>query len=257
MPADRKIGSAAADAPFVFVGTVEQAGASSVAGAPADQHTGIVRVEQVVRAPEVVGLAPGATVTVRSDDSPPQTGERALYLADSWIYGDGIAVTERAKQPIAAAGAAAGAEAPQPDPAQLEALAQAPLKARAETADLIVQGRVVGLEPSDSAAAAAKEEPEVTSEHDPQWWYADIAVDDVLKGKAGNTVRVAFPGSTDVAWYGWPRPTAGQTGVFLLHQPTGPDVVKNAYVAPDPLDTQPHGTADHVRALAGGDRTGG
>src|SRR4051812_46889206 len=151
---DQKLADAAASAPFVFVGTVEQPGASSVAGAPADQHTGIVRVEQVVRAPEVVGLVPGATVTVRSEDSPPQAGERALYLADSWIYGDGIAVNERAKQPIAAAGAESGSEAPQPDEAQLEAFVQAPLKARAEQADLIVQGRVVGLEPGDGAAPA-------------------------------------------------------------------------------------------------------
>jgi len=251
---DEKLANAAADAPFVFVGTVEQPGASSVAGAPADEHTGIVRVEHVVRAPEVVGLVPGAMVTVRSEDSPPQAGERALYLADSWIYGDGIAVNERARQPIAGSGAEPGAEAPQPAEAQLEELAQAPLKARAEKADLIVQGRVVGLEPV--VGAAPGKEAEITSEHDPEWWYAEIAVDDVLKGRAGDTVRLAFPSSTDVAWHGWPRPTAGQTGVFLLHQPERSDV-KNAYVAPHSLDTQPHGTADNVRALAGGDGTGG
>src|SRR5207248_11097647 len=97
---DEKLTDAAASAPFVFVGTVEQAGASSVAGAPADEHTGIVRVERVVRAPAVVGLVPGATVTVRNESSPPRAGERALYLADSWVFGDGIAVNIRAEQPI-------------------------------------------------------------------------------------------------------------------------------------------------------------
>src|SRR5689334_1221739 len=186
---DQKLADAAASAPFVFVGSVEQPGASSVADAPADQHTGIVRVERVVRAPEVVGLVPGAMVTVRSEDSPPQAGERALYFADSWIYGDGIAVTERAKQSIAAAGAETGTEAALPDEAQLDALAQAPLEARAKEADLIVQGRVVGLEPTNGAAPGKG--AEITSEHDPQWWYAEIEVDNVLKGKAGSKVRVA------------------------------------------------------------------
>jgi hypothetical protein len=249
--------TAAADAPYIFVGTVEHAGASSVAGAPADEHTGIVRVEEVVRAPAAVGLVAGATVTVRSEASPPEAGERALYVADSWVYGDGIAVNERAKQamgaPTAGAEPGASAEAAQPSGEHLQALEQAPLRARARNADVIVSGRVVSLEPTEGAGPGA----EVTSEHDPQWWHAEIAVDDVLKGKhSGKTVRVAFPSSTDVAWYRWPRPTAGQTGVFLLHQPEAAEV-KNAYVMPSELDMQPHGTAEHVQALARRTRTGG
>ena len=66
--ADADLERIAADAPYIFIGTVEHAAASSVAGTPADEHTGIVRVEQVVRAPDAVGLVPGATVTVRSED---------------------------------------------------------------------------------------------------------------------------------------------------------------------------------------------
>jgi hypothetical protein len=109
------------------------------------------------------------------------------------------------------------------------------------------------LEPTQGAGPGAQ----VSSEHDPQWWHAEIAVDDVLKGKhSRKTVRVAFPSSTDVAWHGWPRPTAGQTGVFLLHEPDAADV-KNAYVMPTELDVQPHGTAEHVQALARRTRTGG
>jgi hypothetical protein len=251
--ADADLERIAADAPYIFIGTVEHAAASSVAGTPADEHTGIVRVEQVVRAPDAVGLVPGATVTVRSEDSPPRAGERALYLADSWVYGDGIALNERGKRPIEPA--RAGAEGAQPVDEQLEALAQAPLRARARKADLIVSGRVVDLSPLQGAGPETG--AQVTSEHDPQWWHAEIAVDEVLKGKhQGGTVRVAFPSSTDVAWYGWPRPTAGQTGVFLLHKPEHPDV-EDAYVIPHQLDMQPHGTAEHVRALARRTRSGG
>ena len=251
--ADADLERVAADAPYIFVGTVEQAGASSVAGAPADEHTGVVRVERVVRAPAVVGLVPGATVTVRNEDSSPRAGERALYLADSWVYGDGIAVNVRAEQPIGPGDARA--DPAQPSDEQLEAFAQAPLRARARQADLIVRGRVVNLSPTEERRRPKGSEP--ASEHDPQWWQAEIAVDDVVKGQhRGRTVRVAFPSSTDVAWYGWPRPTAGQQAVFLLHKPDGA-TVRGAYVMPHPLDLQPYGTADYVQALGRRTRTGG
>lgn len=243
--ADSDLERAAADAPYIFVGTVEHAGASSVSGAPADEHTGVVRVERVVRAPAAVGLVAGSTITVRDEEAPPQAGERALYLADSWVYGDGVAVNVRAAQPMEPADARG--EGAQPDDAQLEAFAQAPLRRHAQEADLIVSGKVVGLEPAD---ARARNADEPASEHDPQWWHAEIAVDDVLKGEhRRRTVRVAFPSSRDVAWHGWPRPVAGQEAVFLLHQSEAPDV-RNAYVMPHRLDIQPYGNAEHVQALA-------
>src|SRR5436190_1819597 len=115
--ADADLEQMAVDAPYIFIGTVEHAAASSVAGTPADE--------------------------------------------------------------------------------QLEALAQAPLRARARKADLIVSGRVVDLSPLEGAGPETG--AQVTSEHDPQWWHAEIAVDEVLKGKhQGGTVRVAFPSSADV-----------------------------------------------------------
>jgi len=244
--ANKSVQRAAETAGLVFVGTVDRANASSVAAAPADEHTAIVRIERIVRAPQVLGLVPGRTLTLRSSNGPAQEGDRALFVADPWLYAESVAVLERARLPLNG-GTPEEAKAMEED---LSAIELAPLQARIREADLVVVGSVAKLGPLDR-----KQHPD--SEHDPIWWQADVEVETPLKGRvASKTVRLVFPTSTDVVWYGWPRPTPNQSAVYLLHKADRPEV-KGAFCAPHPLDIQPAARAEHIRELVGQTRKGG
>jgi hypothetical protein len=238
---DAKFRVAAEGAGFIFVGTVEREGASMVASAPADEQTAIVRVERVMRAPASVGLVEGSMVTLRTEGEPLKRGERSLYLADPWLYAENIALVERGRLVL-------DADAPEARMTEdeLTALEHGPLRARVRKADVIVRGRVAKL--GSKATRATTRPPEPRSEHDPLWWEAEIVVDDVLKGRPGKKVRIAFPTSDDVAWHGWPRPLAGQEAVFLLHR-AEPKELKGAYIVPHEHDVQPRVSDDRVRAL--------
>jgi hypothetical protein len=229
----------------VFVGVVDAAGASAVAAAPADELTAIVRIEHVVRAPQVLGVVPGSTVTLRSAIEPPAKGERALFITDPWLYAEGIAVIERGRVPV---------EGDTPEEAksmegELAEIELAPLRARVREADAVVVGSVVKLGPLER-----KQTPD--SEHDAMWWEAEIAVDETLKGEArGKTIRLVFPTSTDVVWYAWPRPAPNQSAVFVLRSAEHRDV-RGAFCAPHPLDIQPVAAAERIRELVGRARRG-
>jgi hypothetical protein len=244
--ANQSVQRAAETAGLVFVGTVDRANASAVAAAPADEHTAIVRIERIVRAPQVLGLVPGKTLTLRSSNGPPREGERALFVADPWLYAESVAVLERARIPLNG-GTVEEAKAMDED---LSAIELAPLRARVREADVVVVGSVAKLGPLER-----KQHPD--SEHDPMWWQAEITVETPLKGRApAKTVKLVFPTSTDVVWYGWPRPTPNQSAVFLLHKSDHPEA-KGAFCAPHPLDIQPAGRAEHVRELVGQTKRGG
>jgi hypothetical protein len=244
--ANQSVQRAAETAGLVFVGTVDRANASAVAAAPADEHTAIVRIERIVRAPQVLGLVPGKTLTLRSSNGPAQEGERALFIADPWLYAESVAVFERARIPLNG-GTAEEAQAMEED---LSAIELAPLRARIREADIVVVGSVTKLGP-----LGRKQHPD--SEHDPMWWQAEITVETLLKGRvSAKTVKLVFPTSTDVVWYGWPRPTPNQNAVFLLHKSDRPET-KGAFFAPHPLDIQQPARAEHVRELVGQTKRGG
>jgi len=52
-----------ASATLAFTGTVTDVGSSSVAGFPADDHTAVVTVREVLKAPAVLAHLAGAAVT--------------------------------------------------------------------------------------------------------------------------------------------------------------------------------------------------
>jgi hypothetical protein len=198
-----------------------------------------VRIERVVRTPQVLGLVPGSTVTLRSANGPPAKGERALFVTDPWLYAEGVAVIERGRVPV---------EGDSPEEMrsmeeELAAIELAPLRARVRDADAVVVGSVVRLGPLDR-----KQTPD--SEHDAMWWEAEITVEETLKGEAKRTIRLVFPTSTDVVWYGWPRPAPNQRAVFVLRTAEHRDV-RGAFCAPHPLDIQPVAAAERIRELVG------
>jgi hypothetical protein len=192
-----------ASAGVAFIGVVDRLNASAIPDVTLDEPTAIVRVEQVIKAPDAIGLRPGATVTLRlaADRPPPAGGERALFLADGWIYAEAIALIEvgrlPAEPPATAFAAADGPEASAEE--VLADLAQDEVFAHAQLAVAVVRARVVSL-------AETVTDP-VPREHDPVVWVAALAVDLVAKGavEAGTTVPVAYANSQDVRWRGRAR----------------------------------------------------
>ena len=117
------------------------------------------------------------------------------------------------------------------------------LKARLESAALVVAGAVADVQPS------AVETTHI-SEHDPGWRRATIKVDEVIKGRSGvKQATVLFPSSDDVRWYNIRKYTVGQQGIWLLQPGLNQDPVG---VEPKALAAVPAG-ADVMTTLHNAD----
>jgi hypothetical protein len=235
-----------AQAPFSFVGTVLHLGAATTTQVPIDERTAVVQVDHVLQAPDAFRYLEGHQVTVQlaADKDPPKVGDSAAFFVQGISFGESIAVAEVGRLPVesVAPHAQAAMEAGKTGGA-FEGLAreiqQADLRAHMKDADAVVVGRVVGLE---------KAHQDVKSEHDPRWWRATIAVDHVESGDvAGPTVQVLYANSTDVRWRQSPKPTPGQSGVWILHKSDAglQDLAPFQIIHPE--DVQPTQQLDVIR----------
>ena len=237
---------------IIFVGTVTRAG--------------VVRVDQVFEKPGAVSLMKGdsvAVVAARAGSPPLNPGMQATFYTTGWIYGRWITVREVGHEPIVpqlATVAGAGGTAHQDLVARArQQVDDADLKARIQTAAMVVVGRVEQIRPPAYTGAPAPHKR--FTEHDPNWQEAIIHVDEALKGAtAGERVVVRFPGSRDVAFVGTPKFAAGQEGTFLLRKDsaTGSPLALmagqtvQAYTALHRLDVLSKQDAPHVRTLMRG-----
>jgi hypothetical protein len=227
MPINESESTLAQKANFIFKGTVQKIKAATMSNIPLDDRTVIVRVDEIVQAPEPLADYAGREVTVAiSGQKKVKAGEQAIFYTNGWIFGEGLAVRSIGHRP-ASSGVAFMGIAPG-DP--VENLANKESRVRFESADVVVSGRVtsVRLPPQEVAAgfamASINAAGETTltkpiSEHDPLMQEAVVEVDAVHKGEhASNEVTVHFPSSTDVKWYKAPKFRPGQQGFFMLHK---------------------------------------
>jgi hypothetical protein len=205
-------------ADFSFRGTVESLHAATEAAIEPSDETVVVKVDDVLHAPEAVTGFAGQRVTVRLQEAGSVSeGEEAVFFADGWIFGDTLALQEVAHFPVEGEGLAA--RVGDARTAGADALA----RDRVNRGNLVVRGRVADVRPpggaAEGVAAGRPGEAAPVSEHDPAWMEAVVAVDETLKGSPpeGETV-VAFPSSMDVAWAHVPKFVPGQEGVFILHR---------------------------------------
>jgi hypothetical protein len=196
-------------------------------------------------------------VTVQLSQDLPKigVGDRATFFANPAIYGEGIMVSEvgRLRDDAAPAGArSASLEEPASDVEQaLAEIEQDSVVSHAQEADLIVRARVARLEEART--------PEIAREHDPHWWVATLEADLVAKGDApglgegGGSVAVLYANSIDVQWRRWPKPKAGQGGLWLLHT-SEPELASLApFQLLHPEDLQPSAQLDALREHGIGD----
>jgi hypothetical protein len=244
-------------AEFVFTGTVGKVTAASKS-APA---AATVKVNQVIRAPEVLRHAAGQDVTVYSK-SKLSAGQQSTFYTRGLVFGDTISVQSIREENIAMGAAAAMAPA-NADPVKNHDAHRA--QERFAQADLVVSGKVTSVRVAESPApaapaafgAAAAGPAGRISEHDPHWQDAVVDVTKVHKGgRAPQKVVIRFPGSTDVMWHRAPKFHPGQEGVFLLHKNEPKAQAKGMAAAPaeeapytalDPADFHP---ADDLHAVA-------
>ena len=232
-------------APFIFTAQVVKQSATTVAALQPDERLVIVKVEQVFRAPAVLGSLEKKRITVRlASDRPLKVGSKTLFYATSWLFGEGIAVVELGRD-----------KAPADRVAMLASVARSELQleedrlaVRVRSADLVISGWVDRTEPVEGSQRRG-----LRSEHEPLWWRADIAIEHTEKGRSTDARQVAFfPSSLDEFWLDVPKLQAGQRGVFILHrktegkrasmQPPGPALL-------DALDFQASAHVARVRAL--------
>jgi len=225
---------------FVFLGTVLRTNASTDVAIPADANTAVVRVDEVLLAPQLLEGEHGREVTVRLRDAPPlQTDQKAIFYTNPWLYGEHLAVIEVDRR-----GSQQRVTASRQLQNNREREEDRLLTLRIADAELIVVGVVVDTKPVVQSQPTA-------SEHDPQWWQADTEVEQPLKGTPpGPTVTFLFAASLDVAWFQAPKVRAGQSGIWLLQRPVETLGIDD-YVIYDPLDAQPREQLGRIQRLLG------
>ena len=212
------------DSAFSFIGTIEHLGAATMADVPVNGRTTIVLVEQVLHAPEAFSQLAGSRVTLQlaARGTVPKVGARFAFFANAVAFGDSLALAEvgrlaaDAVEPHVAAAAAPGAPAPfQEFQNQID---NQRLLDHVKTADAVVVGRV----------AALAEVPNVGfAEHSHLWWKATLDVDHVEKGKdQEGMLDVLYANSLDVSWRDAPKPKAGQSGLWILHSTSVPELAQ-------------------------------
>jgi hypothetical protein len=243
---------------MAFIGTVLEMHAVSFAGVEASPKTMVVKVDKVLEKPAAIVLRAGDKVTVAAKDpSQFHAGLQATFYCVGWVFGSGAALRE------------VGHEVPSdpsdpvnPDQKQQEQtevrkqIGDADLRARIQSAERVIVGRVTKVQEAKLEAAATRVP---ISEHNPDWTDATIHVESTIKGdSSAQNVVVRFPASIDVMWYEAPKLKEGQEGTFFLQRdkisgsPTAliEGVQGPVYMVPHPGDVMPKGEAERVRSLS-------
>jgi hypothetical protein len=207
----------------------------------------VVRVIDVLSAPPAVSVRAGDRVVVQLNEaSSLKTGARAVFYTNGWIYDRYLTVREVGHTPSLAGLLQIKDVISR---ARTEAEDDS-VRARLADAELVVAGEVRSVRPFE---AANRRSP--VTEHTANWWIAEIAVTQSLKGTVRqNTVAVAFPNSRDVMWADSPKFKEGDQGVWILHQLKSlaeffAGTQDPVYTAINRRDFLSAAEAEHVRAL--------
>lgn len=272
---------------LVFRGTVQRLKGATMERVPVSDKTIVVRVDEVLQAPETLEGLTGTDITVElGPRQKVKAGDEAVFYTNGWMFGESVAVRAVGVRPVPSATRAVLAMRSAEPPKNLR---QRKMEERVSSADLVVTGTVRDVRlPADEPApltasrtatrsskrGAAAAAPETVrrrpiTEHDPQWREAVVEVADVEKGSGQKReVVVRFPSSNDVRWYRAPKFEPGQQGVFILHKAEPGSKAKkprlratvtaaeagdeDAYTCLAPEDFQPVQRSSEIRALIGG-----
>lgn len=195
------------EARFVFTGSVERRGASSLFFVPPGGATAVVRVERIHHSTPSLRNQEGQQVTVVFAEGSDSAQGKRIFFTNPILYGETMAVKE-----VRSNEAARDLDERHEGIIQMINKAETErLRAHIASAAAVVQGRVVRVK------RAYEPDPAKMSEHDPDWHIAIIKIEQSLKGKHKDEIAVRFPKSRDIKWYRVPKLEEGQEGVFILH----------------------------------------
>ena len=234
---------------FIFSGTVTALGATNMAGVPLGEESAVVRVKSIVRGPTLLEAYVGKDITVQVlDPHQLSVGQDLVFFANSWVYGQSIALRE------------VGHWAIEEDLTHLrqkiveveQQLADQKLERHLADAALVISGRVAQI------ADVARHEGRPKREHDPEWTEAVIVVEHVMarrqgSGEEGKSEVVLFAASRDIAWRRAPKLYEGQTGVWILNRVKIKELDREEYVVLDSLASWPREQLDHIKGLIDAD----
>jgi hypothetical protein len=238
---------------LVFSGTVQRENDATMAAVPADAGAAVVRVEHVLKAPEILsGLAGKELTLLPAAGSSVTAGQRAVFFARAWLYGESLAVIEVGRLERAAEKDTAEQDAELDGVRGLieeadRGVSDEQFQERLRQAEVVVAARVRETHPLQ------REQPGPFSEHDPLWWEAVLEVGSVEKGQPSEELlTVLFPSSTDEFWIDSPKLAPGMEAVFVLHRDQTergfPVLRVPGLTALSPLDVQPREALPRVRA---------
>jgi hypothetical protein len=248
----RELLSAARTAPFVFFGTVRVPGGSNVELLESDEYpSAVVRVDDVIAAPEAVGDLTGRDVTIHlSRRARLARNSRHMFIATSLQFGDEIALTEVARVPHRRQVEQQLRRAVLDE--RLDDLDEAQTE-RLRLAEAVVYGVVQRIEP-----IAAEGEAAAVGEAIPGFRAAVLKVWRMLKGAPDEEPRVIFPFPRTQKWSEVPVFVEGMEGVWILQPASGQTVgagkvkvpaAPNAFTALDPLDFHSPGMLARLETL--------
>lgn len=241
---------------FIFKGTLQKLQGVTMSTVPVSDKTVVVKVDEILQAPESLRDFTGKEVTVLLSQPPEsKVGDQTIYFTNGWLYGQSIAVVEvgKPRKPVHAAHEAALAAQNEQVTKAVAKLGDKDLRKRVASGDLIVVGKVTSVNPAAAVEAAMKTAR--LTEHDPQFLEATIVIERTEKGALeGNTVKVVFPSSTDVMWYKAPKLKVGQEGAFILHTGEVQRMMAGIrlpriYTILEPSDVQPKERQEQLRNL--------
>lgn len=246
--ADSTIENLVRQSRFIISGTIERLAAATMPDVPVTDSTAVVRVDDVLYAPPQFSDYKGREITVLLADTK-NTGARreAVFFTNAWLYGSSLAVVE--------VGRVSSTEdisevRRQIMEAELN-IADDQLRDRLARADLVLGGSVASVEPLREVQRRMP-----VTEHNPDWWQADIRIGLVVKGQFDRkAISVLFPNSTDEMWIDSPKFRPGQEGIWILQrnqeEKGWPSMRVEGYTALHPLDFQPPDQLDRIRKLLG------
>jgi hypothetical protein len=224
-------------ASYVFVGTVLKLKTVTGTSMPASNHYAIVLVNELVHAREGLADLTGKEITVELNSPRSlKVKQRIVFFARGGPIGETITVREVGHLNTADNTATLG-----PRVAKIvHQQEDENLERRIMTAELIVAGKIVKIEPATLPGRGTRD--------DPEWYEVEIEVQSVEKGQlAGRKLSLLFARSIETKPEKTLRLTAelrpivtkGQEGIWILHKNEVPRLgMSDRYTAADPIDFQ-------------------
>lgn len=233
-------------AAFIFHGQVEAVGRSNLEGVPPDERMALVRIDDVIVAPPLLGDLTDRTVTVYLAELGAKAKDTATFFATSWHYGKTIGVVEIGRTSATAASLrqSVAYERMREHSDRLEL--------RLRRADLVISGHVLSTFRTDARDLPGRDEGV-------DWWQAEMWVATIEKGRPPPDLHIVFPVGGDREWGPVPKAHPGQIGIWLLGPVGEPDAkedkpptgepTKGMLMALDPLDFHAISALPLIRAL--------